>query len=346
MGNSSSRSDPSGYSERPDDEQTEDDGTRQSDVRVDPPSSEAKTADSPADSEATGDSSVTEDDGTESGATEENNDTVSSGGSGAGSAIETKRPDTDKSSNRGEDGEGEAGEEDKTSTNDLDVKIVVRTDPWDAVGWGNEPGLRFLEERFGDRLAVFYAVPKSRVIEEWEDDERMPVASDVAVPDTTSASSRALLAAHGQGRFRQYFRRLRIAALSEGRNVESDSVLIELAEEVGLNSDQLREDMTGVDLDDPESRVVPLTEATIYGAPHLWTGRVEGERLQARIKGAGVEEDPHDSSIEEFVANHGLVATAEVAEALDLTKSQVIDRLQRSERIVSRTLGVGTFWST
>jgi hypothetical protein len=277
-----------------------------------------------------------EDRSTGENSTEESEATV---GGGGGSAVQVGKPNSDR--NAGE--QGDSGRQNETEG--LEVEITVYTDPWDAVGWGNEPELRYLEEMFDGQLEVSYAVLSPRTTNDLKSDDRMPVASDIDTPDSTSASSRALFAARRQGMTREYLRRLRIAALSEGYNIENDAILIELAEEIELDIDRLREDMSNTDLDEPVSMTVPRIEADIDGAPHEWTGQVEGDRIFARIIGTGIEEQPREFSVERFVSEYSLVETAEVAEGLDIDEDRAADKLQQSTAMNRRALGVGMFWS-
>lgn len=244
---------------------------------------------------------------------------------------------------RKESDSGNTGQEAEQSG----VGIIVYTDPWDVTGWNNEPDFRRLEETFGHNITVEYDFLPARTIEEWEGDTEMPTVDDPDLPESTKKSYQALKAAQEQGLARKYLRRLRIAALSEGRDIESVDVLFELADEIALNVDRLREDMTNVKIEGIESvEDTPKMKATIADIPHQWNGNIEFGRVRGRIVGEGVQPSSAERSISQFVADHELVTTIEVAEAFGLGRDEAIKQLQQHESIMSRDLGIGTYWFT
>jgi hypothetical protein len=245
-------------------------------------------------------------------------------------------------------------ERDDTEHEDVDedqeqyeADITVYTDPWDITGWDNEPDLRRLQEMFGDKITVDYDVLPARKIEKWESDTEMLTDDDPELPKSTVDSYRALTAAQEQGLSREYLRRLQIAALSEGRDIEGENILTELAEEVGLDADQLRDDMTNVEVEDPEPvEETPQMEVTVADIPHYWTESIEFGRVFGRIAGEGVRPEPTGRTIPQFVAEYEPVATAEVAEAFQLDRDQAVDELRQLGDVVPRDFGVGRFWFT
>lgn len=261
----------------------------------------------------------------------------------AGDPQEPPEPEEPKQPDETEDTEDPKNEDNEREQNE--AEITIYTDSWDVTGWDNEPDLRRLKETFGDKLTIEYDYLPARTIEEWEGDTEMPTVDELTLPDSTADSYRALTAAQEQGLTRKYLRRLRIAALSEGRNIESKDVLVEIAEEVGLDTDRLQEDMTNVDVEAPELvKETPQMEVTIAEIPHFWTENIEFGRVFGRMVGEGVQPEPMGRMIPQFVADYEPVTTAEVAETFELDQDQALEELRQRENIVPRTFGAGTFW--
>lgn len=241
----------------------------------------------------------------------------------------------------------ETDEDEDEEQEQNEAEITVFTDPWDVTGWDNEPDLRRLQETFGDKLMVEYDFLPARTIEEWEGDTEMPTVDDLSFHKSTADSRRALTAAREQGLSREFLRRLHIAVLSESRDIENKEVLIELGKEVGLDTNQLREDMANVDIDDPEPiEEIPQMEVSIAGIPHFWTENIEFGRVFGRMVGEGVQPEPTGRTISQFVAEYEPVATAEVAKTFELNQDQAVEKLRQLKNVVPRDLGAGTFWFT
>jgi predicted DsbA family dithiol-disulfide isomerase len=261
-----------------------------------------------------------------------------------GDPQEPPEPEEPEQPEETDDAEDEDEDEEQEQN---EAEITVFTDPWDVTGWDNEPDLRRLQETFGDKLTVEYDFLPARTIEEWEGNTEMPTVDDPNFPKSTAESHRALTAAQEQGLSREFPRRLRIAVLSEGRNIENKEVLVELAEEVGLDTDRLRAGMANVDVDDPEPiEETPQMEVTIADIPHFWTENIEFGRVFGRMVGEGVQPKPTGRTISQFVAEYEPVATAEVAETFELNQDQAVEELRQRENVVPRDFGAGTFWFT
>jgi predicted DsbA family dithiol-disulfide isomerase len=254
-------------------------------------------------------------------------------------------PEPPEETDQSEETDDTEDEEEDEEPEEKEAEIIVYTDPWDITGWGNEPDLRRLQETFGDKLTIEYDVLPVRTIEELKSDTEMPTVDDPDLPESTTDSHRALTAAQEQGLTREYIRRLRIAALSEGRDIESEDILVEFAAEVGLDADQLREDMANVDVEVPEPvEETPHMEVTIADIPHFWTENIEFGRIFGRMVGEGVQPKPTGRMIPQFVAEYEPVTTAEVAETFELDQDQAAEELRQRENVVSRDFGSGTFW--
>ena len=226
-----------------------------------------------------------------------------------------------------------------------DATFVIYTDPWDSAGWGNEPDIRRLQEDFGDKLSVSYEPLPPREVTQWTTDHQMPSVEGISLPDTTALSWSALVASQNQSQFRPYLRRLRIAIQSDGRDIESIEVLRGLAEDVGLEPDQLVEDMESLEPEaSDEDEENPRIVAIIDDIPHLWTDNIEYGRAFARMIGEGITPEPTGRSIPEFVEEYGIVATEEVMEAYQYDREEATARLQESEDIHQLNLGEGMYW--
>ena len=256
-------------------------------------------------------------------------------------------PEPPEERDQSEETDDTEDEEENEEPEENEAEVTVYTDPWDVTGWGNEPDLRRLQETFGDKLTVEYDVLSARTIEGLEGDTEMPTAGNPDLPESTADSYRALTAAQEQDLAREYLRRLRIAALSEGRDIESEDVLVELAAEVGLDADQLRENMANVDVEIPEPiEDTPHMEVTISDIPHFWTENIEFGRVFGRMVGESVQPEPTGRMIPQFVAEYEPVTTAEVAETFELNQDQPVEELRQRDNVVPRDFGAGTFWFT
>ncbi|WP_460920872.1 DsbA family oxidoreductase [Salinarchaeum chitinilyticum] len=256
-----------------------------------------------------------------------------------------EQPDCSEEDGESSD-ESESDDEDDPDEPELnEADLIIRTDPWDTTGWGNEPEIKRLKRTFGDNLTVEYDVLPPRTVETWDESHEMPQRTNPELPADTRASHRALVAAREQGDLRDFMRQLRMAALVEGRDVERNAVLVDVADAVGLDVDQLEEDIAAIDQDEPivvES--APRMQAMIGNVPHDWSGRLEFERVHARMHGELVPEDPVRDSPRVFVAEHEPVTTAEVAEAFDQDTASVTSDLASTSEVKRQNVAGAAFW--
>lgn len=207
-----------------------------------------------------------------------------------------------------DDAENEpAGE--NNDENDQEINLEVYTDPWDTIGWANEIELRKLEEVYSGSLSITYKPLPTRTISTVDRDHSMPVTADIELPDNTKNSYRALSTAKKQNILRPFLRRLRIAALSEGRNIEDMEVILMIAEEVGLDTEQLLDDMDSVT---DQGQTTPRIEGLVGSEPHRWSGKIEAKRLQVRFLGEGFKPSSKSLSVSKLVDRHQPVATSEL----------------------------------
>lgn len=166
-------------------------------------------------------------------------------------------------------------------------------------------------------------------------------------PSSTEQSTRAFMAAQeqDQGQARNYLRELRITAQVEGKNVENPELLLEAADEVGLDSEQLQQDMGSLGVEETKwITETPVLDVTIDDVPRTWEGYIEFERARAAFLGHRMQPESVPQSVYRFVAEHGPVATEKVAEAFEMSKEQVLNKLRNSDRIQSMEFESGTFW--
>jgi putative protein-disulfide isomerase len=256
-------------------------------------------------------------------------------------------PDNAEDTEETKESEENDTEDEDDDEEDQEAKFVISTDPWDTTGWGNEPALRRIEEMFGDKVAIRYAPLPPRNVETWDTNNSMPTAESPDLPDSTTTSHKALRAAAKQDNGRAYLRRLRIAVQAEGRNIEHKETLTDLAVDVGLNPEQLRNDMAKIETEDPQTiQETPQMTVRIGDVSHFWTENIEYERIYARMMGEGVKPRPHNRPLRVFVRDNALVSTAEVMEAYQLDRTQAVTKLNNNDHISRVNLDSGEFWTT
>lgn len=261
------------------------------------------------------------------------------------SQNETEQENQDEGEESDDTEEDDEDEDEDEDEQDVEADFVVYTDPWDTTGWGNEPDLRRLEEEFGDNLTISYAPLPPRRVEKWDTDHSMPAITNPDLPDDTTTSSKALMAAMNQDLYRPFLRRLRISALSEGKDIEDQELLARLASEVGLDPGRLERDMANIQVDDPVViQETPQIEATIDDIPHYWSENVEYGRVRGRLLGEGVNPQPKRSSLREFVKDSEPVSTEEVKETYQLGNDEAEEMLEQTNGISSIRRGLGSFW--
>lgn len=192
----------------------------------------------------------------------------------------------------------------------------------------------------------------------------MPVDEKIWLEDpprSTWPSNIAYKAAEFQGKklAHKYLRRMREAAASEGKNLEKKEVLVELAEEVGLDREKFESDLKSDDAIKAFQEDRELSQSHgATGFPTFLIERREGEKwlrgyhsfryfkeLLEELEPDLEEEKP--GTILEFVENYDHVATREVQEVFDLSKSEALEKLRKLEnkgKIKSIERGNGLFW--
>jgi len=242
-----------------------------------------------------------------------------------------------------------------------EAQIVIHSDAWDSIGWGIYP-LRFqLKEEYGDqvkfddRLVPVRDFDSSEEMiqywEKWEPRHGMPLNTDIweeQPPKSTELANRAFAAARKQSipLAKRFMRRLRIAAIVEGVNIESQEILLELAQNVGLDTDQLKDDWDDVNIE-KSSRDVETPKTTIHvdGETITQPGLVTVNDLKTPLKRAGLEADD-PQPLPGFVDEYGPVAMKEIKQVYDYTSEEALEELNSADEIVAVEYGNTTFWTT
>ncbi|GBC69668.1 hypothetical protein HRbin01_01370 [archaeon HR01] len=258
------------------------------------------------------------------------------------------------------------------------VEIIEYTDPYCTWCWGSEPILRKVKEVYGVQAEISYKMGGlvrdirdfydpvneiggegwyEQVAAHWEDASRrhgMPVDSRVfyEIKDSftsTYPANIAVKAAEFQDRelAKRYLRRLREGAAAERKHIHRLEVQAEVAEEVGLDANQMVEDIRSGRAEEAflkdltECRSMGITGFPTFLVKNLETGRthlVYGYRRYSYFEGL-LDEIAGDSLVKRriersedevlgFIRRWGKVATQEVATLLDIPKHQALEMLK------------------
>lgn len=263
--------------------------------------------------------------------------------------------------------------------------ITQFTDPMCTWCWGSVPIVRRLRMAFGDQIRFEYVM--GGLVEDFEEFydaandigdpsdvgphwvaasevHGMPVDTDIFEVDpaySTYPASEAFVAARQQERAlaHRYLRRLRVAFATQVRNVNHREEQVAIAEAVGLDVDSF-----AAALDDGTARAAfeaDLERTRDAGVQAFPTYRVTGPDGSHQVGGfqsfadlvtelqavAPSLEQSSPPPIRRFVAEHGPVATQEVAEVYDLgfgKARQVLHSLVDEDTLHRERRGNGFFW--
>ncbi|MEY7849147.1 DsbA family protein [Natrarchaeobius sp. A-rgal3] len=267
----------------------------------------------------------------------------------------------------------------------MSTTVTGFTDPFCTWSWGSEPIVRRLETVYGDQLEIEFVMgglvgefetfrdPANGITEpahvapHWEEAaERhgMPVDADVWLEEPPNSSYPASIA-YQAATFQDgeladdYLRRVREAFAAERRTIDRTDVLIELAEEVGLDVDRFETNLHGERARDAFREDMTRTRrnrANAFPSFRVENGD-DGRLLRGfqsfdAIAQALEEVDPALERLEppellEFVERYGRVATREVDEVYELEHEEALERLRGLEaegRVTSIERGSGIFW--
>lgn len=268
----------------------------------------------------------------------------------------------------------------------MSVTITEFTDPFCTWCWGAEPLLRRLEEVYGDQVQIDFVMggliadfdsfhdPANGIREppdvapHWEEAAArhgMPVDAGVwheNPPQSSYPASIAYEAAEYQGEeiASKYLRRLREAFTTERRKIDDRSVLLELAAEVGLDTEKLKEDI------DSGRAKAAFEEDRAYtrdlGVQTFPTFQIKGNNTKEWLAGSqsfdtvgAVLEEIHPElarrsprPMAAFVEQYGPVATREVAEVYELeddVAKETLKTLAADGTIKEQSRGTGSLWT-
>jgi hypothetical protein len=253
---------------------------------------------------------------------------------------------------------------DKAESADRTGKMVIHTDPWSALTWCLDPLFKRIEVFFGGSVELHFAPAPPRTFaapsamqDQWRtisQGRSMPVNLDVwdsEPPQSTELSTRAFCAAFAQGQSlaMDYLRRLQIAALVEGRNIEDRDVLMELAADAGLDSALLDAVFDSFNLPKlPVDGDLPVIQYWLAEQPRPpSTGSIELDDIAWRLSGSSLSIETvswESLSLSGFVSNHGPVPTQEVAEVFEIDSRTALNRLEQTSEVESVQYGEFQFW--
>lgn len=266
---------------------------------------------------------------------------------------EPENPDDHEQDEEGDEDDDDDDEEEQ------EAQVVIHSDAWDSIAWGIYPVRLQLKEEYGDQVQFDdRLVPvrnfdspedQAQYWEKWEPRHGMPVDTEVwteGPPESTELANRAFAAAREQSipAAKRFMRRLRVAAIVEGTNIEDRDTLLELARNVGLDTDQLEEDWDKVDLRQSSRELeTPKTTIHVDGETITQPGLVTANDVKTPLKRAGLEAD-NPQPLPGFVDEYGPVAVKEVQQVYDYSHEKALNELENIEEIVSVEYGDATFW--
>ncbi|AXR76180.1 disulfide bond formation protein DsbA (plasmid) [Natrarchaeobaculum sulfurireducens] len=234
--------------------------------------------------------------------------------------------------------------------------MVQEVDALSAMSWGVQPVMKRVEECYSEEIELFYKPAPVRAINPVQEKQKwidvgqqlgMPVDPsfwDDDSPESTELVNRAFEAADRQRRGEDYIRALWQRGVAAGRDINDREVLIDLASDLGLDSEQFEEDLEEAELESGERGELPFTFMEIQGKPVLKNGRVRYSDFKTQFTFQGIEEqDPQE--LQGFVEEHGPVATPEVMEVYGIKREEARNRLQDMDGVSSFEVGGEKFWS-
>jgi len=269
------------------------------------------------------------------------------------------------------------------------IELLEFQDPYCTWCWGSEPILRKIKELYGDQVKIIFKAGGliedlneqiaqqwfEQVAQHWLDaSERHGMPVNVQVWQDLQGEFRSTYPANIAYKAAQmqdpeiadtFLRRMREAAAVERRYIHKTNVQLELAREVGLDSEKFvnaLEDSSAEkafyeDLEEFKalgSKAYPTFIITSrQGKRALLSGYRRFELFERIFKDLAGDElvkkrlEATSVSILEFIRTYDKVATREVAEVFDLTDSQAKEMLKSLESegsVVEKKAGNGNFW--
>ncbi|ELY65660.1 thiol management oxidoreductase component [Natronobacterium gregoryi SP2] len=234
--------------------------------------------------------------------------------------------------------------------------MVQEVDALSAMSWGVQPVMKRVEECYGEEIELFYKPAPVRDLDpeqekqKWEkcsEELSMPVDPsfwDDDPPESTGLVNKAFEASIQQYRGVDYIRTLWRRGIAAGRDINDREVLIDLASELGLDSDQFQEDLDETELKTSERGELPFTLMEIQGKPVPKNGRVRYTDFKTQFTFQGIDEQkPQD--LQSFIEEHGPVATPEVMEVYEIQREEAVQHLKNLDCVSSFEAGSEEFWN-
>jgi predicted DsbA family dithiol-disulfide isomerase len=254
-----------------------------------------------------------------------------------------------------EDAEEEDADEEEDEDEDEPMVVVQEVDALSAMSWAVQPVMKHVEECYGEDIELFYKPAPVREIDpeqakqkwiECSEELGMPVDPsfwDEEPPESTELVNRAFEAAIQQYRGMEYIRTLWRRGVAAGRDINNREILIELASDLGLDSEQFETDLDEVEVEAGERGELPFTFMEIQGTPVPKNGRVRYSDFKTQFTFQGIEEQ-EPQELHGFVDEHGPVATPEVMEVYGIQRQEAIQRLQDLGGVSSFENSGEKFW--
>ncbi|MFX1521132.1 MAG: DsbA family protein [Promethearchaeota archaeon] len=269
------------------------------------------------------------------------------------------------------------------------IEVVEYQDPYCTWCWGSEPILRKIQELYGDQVKItvkaggLIETLDEQIAQQWfvqvaqhwlDASERHGMPVDVQVWQDLQGEFRSTYPANIAYKAAQmqnpeladkFLRRMREAAAAERRYIHKREVQVELAMEVGLDSEKFVEVLETnsaekafyEDLEEfraTGSKAYPTFLIThMQGKRALLTGYRRFEFFERILKDLAGDElvkkklEATSENILAFIRKYDKVATREVAEVFDLTDMQAKDMLEILESegsVVGTKAGNSYFW--
>lgn len=258
------------------------------------------------------------------------------------------------------DEDADSEEQDDEDEQDPDVTLLQFTDPFCVISWQAEPVMKRLETRYRSDVDIQRRMVPVRHFDDSHEIANkceavaakygMPVNTGIWAGDSPASTEEALKAysaaiQQGDDLAVDYLRQLRIAVMVEGRDISKQRTLLDIADEVGLNTAELTEAMETVEAREIDGQVqTPVFVLDIDDVQQTW--RYPSDDLEAAILGAGLKPDL-PPSLKQFIDEHGPVATQEVMTVYEWDRQQAemkLTGLAEEQRIINERKAGTDFW--
>ena len=304
----------------------------------------------------------------EKGEDEDETEDQSLDGGGSGSAVragsgsvvtQNEKPEDDAESEES-DTEEESGtdaelpgaedgteQEDSEDTESDVVTILQWVDPLSYTSWDMQPVMLRVAEQYRGQIDLRFVPAPVRDFDDEIPEPRNGMSLDESLysdaPASTELVNRAWTAAMKQRRGYEYLRRLWTDTFARGQNLDDESRLVDIADDMGLDIAQFEADMSDADLPSGSVGELPITEIRT-DIPAKIEGYLHYTEFGTKLAPEGiVPESPRD--LPEFVRTFGPVETTEVKEIYEFdTLGDAEAELSSTAGISRREIGAEAFW--